>query len=66
MVKVFESEPKLLSSLVQKRWKLAGVFDLYGLVTNGMIVFNETLGVETSPGKEYVGQTPKNYTGLGR
>lgn len=66
MVRAFESEPKLVSSLVEKQWKLAGVFDLYGLVTNQTIMFDEALAVQTSPDKKYIGQTPKNYTGLGR
>lgn len=55
MVKAFESEPKLVSSLVEKQWKLAGVFDLYGLVTNQTIMFDEALAVQTSPDKKYIG-----------
>ena len=55
MVRALEAAPKLVSSLVQKQWKLAGVFDLYGLVTNQTITFDETLTVQTGPGKKYVG-----------
>ena len=55
MVRAFDAEPKLVSSLVEKRWKLAGVFDLYGLVTNKTIMFDESMAVSTGSGKAYVG-----------
>ena len=55
MVRAFEAEPKLVSSLVEKQWKLAGVFDLYGLVSNKTIMFDESVAVSTSSGKTYVG-----------
>ena len=42
------------------------MFDLYGLVTNQTIIFDEAMAVSTTLDKKYVGQTPKNYTGLGR